>query len=244
MNRFFTVILSLLTAMALLTGCADLAGNDPIVSADTPSTAATKEPQPGTETPETTAAEPEETEAPEMTAPETTAAETEPEDLDDEELRYDVISVDLVCGSYSETLKNSEINTILDAFSKFDYVEGDAYELPPISGPLPNLRITAEEGVRNLEILFSESGFVLFVYPLNEPHTIDGRINLKNYDLYDQFEAFDDETRETILSYIDRAYDLLPYGYDYDEGKWRVPESSSNNNSDSNIGGLPKWVQN
>ena len=181
-----------------------------------------------TETPETESPETEapETEAPKTEPPETEPAETEPEALDDEELRYDVISVDLVCGSYSETLKNSEINTILDAFSKFDYVEGDAYELPPISGPLPNLQITTEEGVRDLEILFSESGFVLFVYPLNEPHTIDGRINLKNYDLYDQFEAFDDETRETILSYIDRAYDLLPNGYDYDEGKWRVPESS------------------
>ncbi len=176
-------------------------------------------------------------------APETEPAETEPEDLDDEELRYDVTSVELIYGVLQRSsvmLKNSEINTILDAFSKFDFVEStgdDLKNLEVLLGPLPILRITAEEGVRDLEISFSESvhtgdSFVLMVYPLNEPHTMEGRINLKYYDLYDQFEALDDETRETILSYIDRAYNLID-----DPVKYSVPESSRNNNTDSNVGG-------
>lgn len=164
-----------------------------------------------TETPET---ESPETEAPETEAPETEPAETEPEDLNDEELRYDVISVDLVCGSYSETLKNSEINTVLDALSKFDFVECDAAEMP--LGPVPCLKITTDEGVTDIDMSMGSGGnignsCVFQVYPLNEPHTIEGRTNSKYYDLYDQFEALDDETRETILSYINRAYDLTEH---------------------------------
>lgn len=155
-----------------------------------------------------------ETEAPETEAPETEAPETEPEDLDDEELRYDVISVDLVCGSYSEALKNSEINTVLDALSKFDFVECDAVGMP--LGPVPCLKITTDEGVTDIDMYMGDGAnigncCVFQVYPLNEPHTIEGRTNSKYYDLYDQFEALDDETRETILSYINRAYDLTEH---------------------------------
>ena len=195
---------------------------------ETVAAAATTE-TPETESPETEAPE---TEAPETEPAETEPAEAEPEDLDDEELRYDVISVELVCGSGSVMLKNSEINTVLDALSKFDFVESDAAEMP--LGPVPCLKITTDEGVTDIDMSLGSGGnignsCVFQVYPLNEPHTIEGRTNSKYYDLYDQFEALDDETRETILSYINRAYDLLPNGYDYDEGKWRVPESSSNN---------------
>ncbi len=155
-----------------------------------------------------------ETESPETEAPETEAPETEPEDLDDEELRYDVISVELVCGSYSETLKNSEINTVLDALSKFDFVESDAVGMP--LGPVPCLKTTTDEGVTDIDMSMGSGGnignsCVFQVYPLNEPHTIEGRTNSKYYDLYDQFEALDDETRETILSYINRAYDLTEH---------------------------------
>ena len=155
-----------------------------------------------------------ETEPPETEAPETEPAETEPEDLDDEELRYDVISVELVCGSGSVMLKNSEINTVLDALSKFDFVECDAVGMS--LGPVPCLKITTDEGVTDIDMSMGSGGnignsCVFQVYPLNEPHTIEGRTNSKYYDLYDQFEALDDETRETILSYIDRAYDLTEH---------------------------------
>lgn len=164
-----------------------------------------------TETPET---ESPETEAPETEAPETEPAETEPEALNDEELRYDVISVDLVCGSGSVMLKNSEINTVLDALSKFDFVECDAVGMP--LGPVPCLKITTDEGVTDIDMYMGDGAnigncCVFQVYPLNEPHTIEGRTNSKYYDLYDQFEALDDETRETILSYINRAYDLTEH---------------------------------
>ena len=105
-------------------------------------------------------------------------------------------------------LKNSEINTILDALSKFDFVECDAVGMP--LGPVPCLKITTDEGVIDLDMSMGSgnnigNSCVFQVYPLNEPHTLEGRINLKYYDLYDQFEALDDDTRETILSYINRA---------------------------------------
>lgn len=198
MKKIFVLTIALLL---LLSAC----GNAETPSVTEPQEAVT------TEAPET---EPPETEAPETEALETEPAETEPEDLDDEELRYDVISVELVCGSGSVMLKNSEINTVLDAFSKFDFVESDAVGMP--LGPVPCLKITTDEGVTDIDMSMGSGGnignsCVFQVYPLNEPHTIEGRTNLKNYDLYDQFEALDDETRETILSYINRAYDLTEH---------------------------------
>ena len=199
-----TIVLTL-ALLLLLSACGNAETPSVTEPQETVAEAAT------TETPET---ESPETEAPETEAPETEPAETELEDLDDEELRYDVISVELVCGSGSVMLKNSEINTILDAFSKFEYVEST--DVVTMTGFLPILEITTEEGVRGLEISFREGGpagnsFVLTVYPPNEVLTIEGRTNSKYYDLYDQFEALDDETRETILSYINRAYDLTEH---------------------------------
>ena len=202
MKKIFVLTLALLL---LLSAC----GN-----AETPSVTEPQETVAEAVTTEAPETESPETEAPETEAPETEPAETEPEDLDDEELRYDVISVELVCGSGSVMLKNSEINTVLDALSKFDFVESDAVGMP--LGPVPCLKITTDEGVTDIDMSMGSGGnigncCVFQVYPLNEPHTIEGRTNSKYYDLYDQFEALDDETRETILSYINRAYDLTEH---------------------------------